>query len=145
MSLQELIDFIRNTKMYPESWSLYIFYCFVWLTMYNKSFVKKRKRWGKIILDLLRKCLQRIEKKRICFFFTIPLHICYTKSKWQKTSIRWGHPLKLFIFIPILLQMKPHLHYPLGDILAQILLCAETRLRNEVNLCTYFIPFPVLS
>ena len=38
-----------------------------------KSFVKKRKDWGKIILDLLRKCLQRTEKKRICFFFTIPL------------------------------------------------------------------------
>lgn len=94
MSLQEPIDFIRNTKIYPESHSLYIFYCFVWLTMYNKSFVKKRKGWGKIILDLLRKYLQRIEEKRICFFFTISLHLCHTKPMWQNTTIGRGHSVK---------------------------------------------------
>ena len=57
MPLQEPIDFIRNIKMYPESHSLYIYFLLFCMIVYTKPFVKKRKGWGKFILDLLRKCL----------------------------------------------------------------------------------------
>ena len=57
MPLQEPIDFIRNIKMYPESYSLYIYFLLFCMIVYTKPFVKKRKGWGKFILDLLRKCL----------------------------------------------------------------------------------------